>query len=318
MSAASASSYNPDALDTNRAGRLTDDQRRNLGALDRDWRKNELVFTGILVALGLVVLTASGPAPNAWLRPFAGVGFFVAAAAVFIHSMPAWDSLGQDLRAGQVQSLESAMEKHTFTTHGRRGASVTSHFLDVGDRHFEVPPAVYAAAPQAGMVRVFFLPRCHKVLNFELLGDAPLPAGTLDAPVETLKTVLRDLRTTRGSEHHVAAAELAALGHAMEVERTRAATAPPADQRDPRPLAEAIVGTWQAGPMAISFAVDGTMETKAPAGRSRQGHWSVDGDGHLRADGMGHEQAVEAWVAADMLTIAADGQGIKLRRVTAG
>jgi hypothetical protein len=92
---------------------------------------------------------------------------------------------------------------------------------------------------------------------------------------------------------------------------------PPApDQRDQRPLAQAIVGTWAAGPFRVTFEPDGTVHALL-GGREQRGHWSVDGSGRLHADALGHrDEAGDAWVAGDALTISADGQGITLHRVT--
>jgi hypothetical protein len=53
------------------------------------------------------------------------------------------------------------------------------------------------------------------------------------------------------------------------------ATPPAAADRDPRPLAQAILGKWQMGPMSMTFMPDGTMVATFMGGQQRQGHWSV-------------------------------------------
>ena len=108
--------FSADALETNRAGRLTDLQRRQFGSIDRNWRKGMLGFAGALAIIGLLVLTSSGPAPNAWMRPFAGAAFLVIAVVIVLYAMPNQDPLARDLRAGVVVTLEGAMEKHTSSS----------------------------------------------------------------------------------------------------------------------------------------------------------------------------------------------------------
>lgn len=304
--------FSADALETNRAGRLTDLQRRQFGSIDRSWRKSMLGVAAGLAIIGLLVLTSSGPAPNAWLRPFAGAAFLVIAVGIVLYALPNQDRLARDLRAGVVVTLEGAMEKHTSSSYSGT-SSVTYHYLDVADKHLEVSAAEYAAAPEAAFVRVFYLPRSRKVVNLERLADPPLPAGALDSPMDALKLVEQGLRS-HGAAHHEAMAEMMALGNAVKAERVAAAVPPPVEQRDPRPLSEAIVGSWRAGPMAVSFAADGTMQLTLPDGRTRPGRWSVDANGRLHADAFGHDEAGDAWVAGGRLTVAVAGAGMSFAR----
>lgn len=310
---ASEGIYSADALEANRAGRLTDVQRRQFGAIDRAWRKNELVGAAVCTVMAAVLLTATGPAPNAALRPLAGAALLVVAVALALHAMPTQDPLAGDLHNGQVVTLEGAMEKHIFSTHSR-GTSLPTCYLDVADKHFEVPRSEYDAAPQAGYVRVFYLPRSHKVVNLERLPDPPLPSGAVEAPTATVKQVLGELKSSRGADHRVAMAELIAMGNAVKAQQAALAVPPPLGERDPRPLAQAILGSWQAGPMAVSFVADGTMQATMPGGKVRQGRWHVDNDGHLHADAMGHDEAGEAWVVGDTLRVASSGTGLSFTR----
>jgi hypothetical protein len=93
------------------------------------------------------------------------------------------------------------------------------------------------------------------------------------------------------------------------------ATPPPADRRDPRPLAEAIVGTWHWGLMRITFGADGGASATLPTGRSQSGRWSIGADGKLHVAEMGQDIATDAWVDGDTLTVVEDGQAIACRRV---
>jgi hypothetical protein len=112
-----------------------------------------------------------------------------------------------------------------------------------------------------------------------------------------------------------ARAELAAMKNAVQAEMAGAAVPPPTDRRDPRPLAVAILGTWQTGPISMSFLPDGTMVATLPGGHQQQGRWSIGADGRLHSNAAGRDQALDAWVAGDMLTISENGQGMAYRRV---
>ena len=65
----------------------------------------------------------------------------------------------------------------------------------------------------------------------------------------------------------------------------------PTGELDPRPLAEAILGTWQTGPISMVFMPDGTMVATLPGGQQRRGHWSIGSDGKLHSDATGRDQA---------------------------
>jgi hypothetical protein len=101
---------------------------------------------------------------------------------------------------------------------------------------------------------------------------------------------------------------------AMRREFTGQASPPPGAERDPRPLAEAIVGQWRAGPMSLSFAADGTVAVVLPSGQERRGRWRVDAAGRLHADVTGSEQAGDARVVGDALTVLLDGTAVTFRR----
>ena len=48
----------------------------------------------------------------------------------------------------------------------------------------------------------------------------------------------------------------------------------------------------------------------------RSGHWSVNSDGKLVADIAGRDQATDAWVANDQLTVSLGGEAITLSRTS--
>ncbi len=306
--------FSPDALETNRTGRLTDVQRQQLTAVDRGFRKGMIGFAGMCALIGVILLTATGPAPNAWLRPIAGVGLLVLAGALVFYYLPGGDRLTQDLRRGQVLMLEGAMEKHVLRTSSGSARTLHTYYLDVKDQHFEVTPSEYEAAPTAGWVRVYYLPQTRKAVNLERLPDPPLPAGLAQPTMASLGAVMKEAFRGHGEARHEAAAEIEQMGAAMRAVRADGAVPPPAGARDPRPLADAIVGTWRGGPFSVEFRGDGTVTMQPLMGHAQEGHWSVDAQGRLHADAFGREQTGDAWVQGDTLTISVNGEGIKLQR----
>jgi hypothetical protein len=296
-------------LDVNRSGALSDTQRRNLRSMDRGIRKQDLVFAVLAAAVGILVLTSTGPAPNAWLRPVAGVAFLIAAAFELYRATALGDALSQDLRNGRVQALDGAVMRRRSS-----GKTTTFYYLEVAGRRFEVGRAAFETAPDAGYVRLFFLPRSHKVVNLERLPDRPLPPGEI-TPQEVFSTMAAAFRTHDRVQKAEAFAQLGAMGTAVKAEFTAPAAPPPPDQRDPGPLAEAILGTWKLGVMSLSFMPDGTVVAVLPNGPQR-GRWSIGADGRLHADAMGRDIAGQAWVAGDALTIEADGGALTYHRAS--
>ena len=222
------------------------------------------------------------------------------------------DALTLDLRAKRVESVEGAIAKRQDFSQGRSSGQAYYYYLDVAGRSFRVGQTGYEAAPDAGFVKLYYLPRSHHVVNLERLPDRPLPAGT------TPRDVIREVGTALRSHDQVARAEafadMAALGNAFKAQTTQPAAPPPANLRDPRPLQQAILGTWQNTVMTVTFSRDGTVTATLPIGPERHGQWSVDAAGRLLADVTGHEQAVDAWVVGDKLTISAQGEGLTFTR----
>lgn len=305
----------PDALDANRGGRMTDAQKAGMRNREGNIERDKLTFAGILAVIGVLLLTATGPAPNAAYRPIAAIGFLAAAAFVLFLAMPGTDSLSQDIRSGKVESLEGPIGKRRISTESHSSNS-TIYYLDVERMHFEVAYSTYEAAPEAGMVRLFYLPRSKVVVNLEQLADVPVPAGAFDSPTAVLKDIATAFKSHDQVERLDARAEMAAMEHTMQAQMA-AARIVPTGERDPRPLAETVIGTWRAGPMTVTFAPDGSLSSMA-VGIANQSHWSVDDSGHLHAQIMGRDQVAEAWVTGDSLVIKAEGESMTFTRVTAG
>ena len=310
MSGAPTSPYSADALAANQAGQLTDQQRQAFRGRDRAFRKSELIGAAGAAIIGVLLITSSGPSPEAWLRPYASVALFVIAGGLLVRATLAGDSLSSDLASGSVQTVEGAVLKDI-----RQGKETESFYLHVAGKTFEVPRSVYSAAPDAGIIRVYYLPRSKTVVNLEHLADRALPAGAAGSPAAIAQEALASFGSHDLNQRAEAMAQMAAMKSSIEAGSKAAAVQPPAGALDPRPLAEAIVGTWQTGPIGVTFLADGTMTTQLPGGHSQAGHWSVNADGELHAQFAGRDQAGKAWVAGDTLTLSEDGQGRQFQRV---
>lgn len=163
-------------------------------------------------------------------------------------------------------------------------------------------------------MRIFFLPISRHMVNLERLPDRPLPAGT--TPQDVLQTVRAAMGSHDRAKIDEARAEMAALGNAMKPEISHDAAPPPAEQRDPRPLADALLGTWSSGMITVAFTNDGTFTMTMLGGHQRSGHWSVNREGKLVADLGGRDQAADAWIAEDQLTVSAEGTALTLKRAS--
>jgi len=300
------------ALESNREGRLSDGQKQSLRAMSRNSRKSGLSIAATCAALGLVIWLAPGAPQYAVTKPLIGLALVAAALFFLLRAMMGGDSLTQDLRSGKVEAVEGAITKVRISG---TGSAPSTHYFDVEGRRLHVTLSQYDWAPDAAIVRVFFLPHSHRAVNFERLADRPLPAEAMDSPREAIKQALGAFGAHDETSRAEARARLAAMADQLRVKVEGSAVAPPPQgQRDPRPLSESIVGTWSNGLLTFAFAPDGTGTATLPGGRVRSGHWSVGPDGRLVADVMGHSDAAEAWVAGDELTISEGGQGIVLKR----
>ena len=297
----------PDALDANRRGELSDVQLRNFGAQSRDGAGVSSSSAGFLVAGAVLFGFFASPTSSVILRALITIGCVAIAAFLVVRSITGGDALTRDLRRVQVQSVEGAIGKR------RLGGRLTTYFLQVGDRRFKVGRATYDAAPDAGFVRLYFLPRSRKIVNLERLPNAPLPSEV------TVQTVVQSLSAAIGAhgqrQRNEARAGMASIGDALKANLPQPTAAPPPDARDPRPLGEAIVGTWNNALTTVTFSADGRVTmTPHMLGAKRDGRWSVDGTGRLRADITGGHETADAWVAGNQLTITVEGEGLTFTR----
>ena len=134
MSGTSVSAFSADALTTNQAGRLTDQQRQAYRGQDRSFRKSELTGAIGAIVFGILFLTAAGPNPNAWLRPVLAVVAFVIAGFLLFRATIASDSLSRDLSRGVVASVDGAILKNVRSSGGQSSSS--SYYIPRGRQEF--------------------------------------------------------------------------------------------------------------------------------------------------------------------------------------
>jgi hypothetical protein len=307
--------YSAPDIDANRAGRLTDNQRRFLKSQARSFSRSMLSGALIAAVLGVLVGTSNGPAPNAWARPAATAAFFAAALVCLFFALRPNPEAG-DASSGKVVAVEGAIGKRSFST-SSRGSSSTTYQLEIGEQRYNVGGAEYRAAPDAGWVRLYITPRTHKVVNFERLPDRAVPDVAAVTPTAMLgqlgKAVFSHDQQTRNETRAEMDAMARSVKAQMAVSDTPAAP-PAAADRDPRPLAQAILGKWQMGPMSVAFMPDGTMVATLLGGQQRQGHWSIGPDGKLIADATGSGGAADAWIVGDTLTVSQPGGSAAFHR----
>ena len=305
-----------DYLDANRAGHLANDQKKALGGQARGFRKAELQFALVITVLGLLIWFAQGPAKYATVKPLIGIGCLIIAGFLVVRSFLGADPLTHDLRSGRVVSIEGAITKRVVHT-SSRGSSSSSYYFHVKGTTVSTSRLAYDAAPEAGIVRLYYLPHSHRLVNMERLQDTSLPAGAMSSPQAFLGLVGEALHAHDPNQAAEARAHIATVGDAMKAALS-AAPAPPAGGGATRPLAESIVGSWTSPFMSLTFAADGTMSaitTGIAAGQDRSGHWSVDSAGRLVSDIMGGAPVpTEAWVSGDTLTVKLENNGLTLHR----
>lgn len=272
-----------DALEANRAGRLSDQQRRELDAAARQHH-------GGVVGLA------------------------------FRRILP----LGKDVQAGRVDSVEGAVTKrmgtdidYILTGAAAQSPAPTSYRLwvasrELGNQEFRTSQDVYDAVPEAGMVRLFYLPRSRWAVNVEPLPDLPV-----DVSQEAVAQVLDHTKAARDARDKVgvaeARAEMAAIEHGMEA-YVPTAGAPTGAPSDPATLASELVGTWSSPFLTVSVQDDGTLTTEIPGVGEESGRWSVDTDGHLRLEAMGGSHVVDASVDGEWLSLAIQDRSFRLKR----
>jgi hypothetical protein len=81
----------------------------------------------------------------------------------------------------------------------------------------------------------------------------------------------------------------------------------------PRPLADAIIGSWRNHFATATFTLDGHV-TASVMGRQSTGQWSVDSEGRLHAEIAGRSEIAQASIDGDELRITLAGREVTLAR----
>ncbi|HEY3884642.1 MAG TPA: hypothetical protein VGL62_05505 [Vicinamibacterales bacterium] len=299
LPAASAGSFPQDALPANRNGRLSDAQLRQWHEVARERRKNNRSFAYVAGAIGAVLLIADGSPSKAVARRIVGAASLALVPVILMIANH--DALSADLRDGRVESIDGAIAKRVV-----QGRAWSSYYFDIDRRRLEVSRSGYDAAPDAGIVRVYFLPRSRRVVNLERLPDPPLPAGP-DAARQIVANVIAALH----SHDPVALAEARARAAAF----ADAIKGPAIGSGATTHLQAAeLYGSWTNPLMTVTFARDGAA-TLVTAAAQRTGHWTVDAQGRLLTDATGTLQPLAAWLDGDRLWISVEGRAVLFTRV---
>jgi hypothetical protein len=301
--------FYPDWLEANRRGELSDAQRRNFRAWANSNRRSALGMAGFLLAGAVLVgFFASATAPPVTRAVITAVALLF---SVFIglRAIVGFDALTRDVRTGRVQSVEGAIGKRGSPS--SRPDPTRTQLLQVGGQTFQVGPSIYKDAPDAGYVRLYYLPRSRKFVNLERVEREPAPelqgvTGLLNS-LGTLK------RADGVQEKDEIRAQMADAMDRLSVGFTDSRRLAPEEARDPGPLGELVIGSWSNEMMTVTFRKDGTVAVRM-GGMEREGKWSIDAAGRLLSNITGEQEAADARVSGDQLTISQGGTGFRFKR----
>ena len=221
---------------------------------------------------------------------------------------------GRDLAEGRVESVEGAFSKRWWQNYGRiAGANYRFVIVtrEAGRQEYVCWGDMYDWAPDAGTMRLYYLPRSKVVVNVENL-------STGEATVEAIQRANDNYRAARRDHDEVAEAEARAeMGGVVQAfEHAVPDDAASLDMHsDTGSLGEAIVGSWKSPFGDLTFRDGGIVSVRMADGSDFQGSWSVDADGKLHADIMGNPMVAEAALNGDELTLRMDDQALVLQRI---
>src|SRR5262245_47446261 len=267
-----------EALPENHSGHLTSDQARRFERMVSGRRQSTRGLAVPVGAIGAVLLIMSGPAATAVKRHLAGWGFVAAAAAIL--AAPAFDPLAADVREGRVETVEGAVGKRRVQSSVARASGGTRYYLNIGGRQLQTYLSAYDAAPDAGYVRAYYLPRTRRLVNLERLPNPPLPSGP-DEARNLFGRMARAFVTRDPVALAEARASAAGLLDAARESMVEASDAPSTPLQVGGLLREALVGSWTHPLVTVTLAEDGTATVTTIMGATRAGHWSIDGHGRL-------------------------------------
>jgi hypothetical protein len=309
MSGPAVMSHFPsEALEANRAGRLTETQGKNWAGADRNWRGNVRLIAFVLGLAGILMVRGAGQTPFP-ARPLLGAVCLALAAYLVYVSTLGGGALTRDLSEGRVETVEGAIGKEGRGWAIYSGPNPERCYLHIGGERLACSRPAYDVAPQAGIVRAYYLPRSRRLINLERLPDRPLPASALDQPLDAIKQAFSAAGFGDRTQQAEAMATVEAIKDAIFGEAPHTGTA------ESRPLAEAIVGKWRNPLMSATFSADGAAAATTADGMALAGRWSIAGGSKLRLSGMGQEIETDASVAGDVLSCVMEGKRLNFRRV---
>jgi hypothetical protein len=276
-------------------------------------RKGELSTAALAAAFGIVIFIAVRPTSPVLVRVGIPIGCLALAVFLVLRAITGGDRLTRDLRRPRVDSIEGPISKHSTSTTSS-GSSASTYYLIVAGQPFEVGSHAYQAAPDAGFVRLYFLSISRHVVNLEQLPARSLPEGT--TPQAVFQEYRQAMRSHDRAKLDEVRAEMAGTVNALQGGLSHDVAPPPDDRRDQRPLQDAIVGTWNNGPVTVVFGPEGTFSITLLRANQRSGRWSVDGNGQLVANLGGRGQATDAWIVGDQLTVSLGGSAFTLNRAS--
>jgi hypothetical protein len=186
--------------------------------------------------------------------------------------------------------------------------SGTRYYLNIGGRQLRTSLSAYDAAPDAGYVRAYYLPRTRKLVNLERLPNPPLPAGPDEA-----RGMFGRMARAFASGDPVAFAQARANAAGL-LDAAQESTREPSNAVSGRVagglVREALVGRWTHPLVTVILAEDGT----ATVTTTEAGHWSVDGHGRLLTDVTGTMEPTDAVLDGGRLLIQLEGRRLTLTR----
>lgn len=304
------SPFSQSALPANQSGRLSDEQAQRWGRIAKGRRQSVRGAALPFAAIGALLLFANFPSAKAAARTNGGIAFFGIAAILVIAAN--LEPVTADVREGRVESVEGAISKSYRSTYKAPGSRL--YLLHVGGRRLQALSRLsYDAAPDAGYVRVYFLPRSKRVVNLEQLADPPIPTGS-GAAQEIVQNFAQAVLTRDRTTIAEAGARVMALKHAIEGPPPRM-SADGSDRSSSRLRADDLYGTWTNPMLTVTFMKNGIATViMGVGGTRRDGHWSVDANGRLLTDASGSLEPLDATLSGNQLTIVIEGQRVAFTR----
>jgi hypothetical protein len=259
-------------------------------------------------AIGALLLILSGPGATVVKRHLAGWGFV--AAAVMILVAPAFDPLAADVREGRVETVQGAVGKRRVQSMARTG--FTRYYLDIAGRQLQTYLSDYDAAPDAGYVCAYYLPRTRRLVNLERLPNPPLPSGP-DETRDLFGRMARAFVTGDPVAFAEARANAAGLFDAAQESIVEPSDAP-SERVAGGLVRESLVGSWTHPLVTMTLAEDGTAALTTIAGATQTGHWAVDGHGRLLTDVTGAMAPTDAALDGGRLTIQLESRRLTFTR----